>query len=475
MWLPPPLILPANPAPTAETEVARPRSRLLYRLATFLVRVLLAIFFRRLEQDGVEKVPVDSPVLFAANHPNELLDPFLVGCFYRGKVNFLAKSTLFAFPPVAWLLRALGVIPVYRQRDASSEMSKNEETFRECFLVLERGEALGIFPEGTTHAGPSLLPLKTGAARIALGAEARNQFALGVRIVPVGLNFLERDVFRSDAVALYGEAIDAQAYRERYEADPQQAVRDLTADIERGLRSLTVNLKEKEEELLLEKVKDIFKHELKDYVPGKSASDELMMTRHITAAYYRMLERDPERVRTLSRRIWGYLRLLREARIRPHVQDMTAWSACRYLTRVVPLGVLGLPVALHGAFHNWLAYRIPGLYTDWTQLAEEEIATFKLAVGMITFPLLYALQTAAVWYAFGGPIATIYLATLPATGLFALGYFEYARVFMLGMRSFFAFLTDFDFSRRLGALRHEIRGELAAIADDYLADSADAP
>lgn len=472
----PPRLVAGSSCPEPAARVRAPGSPppapgLVYRFARRVVGLVLAVFFDRVECSGVEKVPGDCPILFAANHPNEMLDPFMIGRFHSGKVYFLAKSTLFAFAPFGWLLRQLGGIPIYRQRDAGSEMSRNQDSFRECYSALERGEAIGIFPEGTSHSGPSLLPLKTGAARIVLGAEAANGFELGTAVVPVGLHFLDRDEFRSDAVALFGEPIRTAAYREAYQADPQAAARELTVTLEAALRALTLNLREKDEELFLEQLRKIFKHELPGYLPGPDAADQVALTRGLADAYYRLCESAPDRVHRLRRRIAAYLRFLRIARIRPGAADFTPVSALAYLCWTVPLGLLLLPIAAHGLFHNWLPYRIPGWYVRSADLDEVEHATFKIAAGLITFPLFYALQTAAVFALFGAPLATVYLLSLPVTGLFAYGYCEAARVFWIGLRSFLLFVGNLDFAARLNTMRAELRTELAALADWYLAET----
>ncbi len=447
-------------------------SRLLYGLASHLVRVVLAIFFSRVEQVGAEKIPGDAPILFAANHPNEMLDPFLVGNFHRGRVNFLGKSTLFAFPPFGWVLRSLGVIPVYRRRDAEREMGKNEDSFRECFERLEAREAIGIFPEGTSHAGPSLLPLKTGAARIVLSAEERNDYSLGVRIVPVGLNFMDRDEFRSDALAVYGDPIDPSPYFDLHRRDPQQAARDLTAEVEQALRSLTVNLREKDDELFLERLKKVFKHELPGYFPGDGPENQFELSRQIVDAWNRMLQKDPGRVQRLRRKITGYFRLIRTSRIRPGVARMSTLQVLAHLAWTIPAGLVGLPIAAHGALHNWLAYRLPGWYTAWTGTEEVEQATFKIAIGLVSFPLFYTLQGLLVAGLLGGPLAIVYVATLPVTGLFALAYFESARVFVTGSRSFFAFLTNLDLKARIETMRCDLKNEIQSVADEYLAEQS---
>jgi 1-acyl-sn-glycerol-3-phosphate acyltransferase len=97
-------------------------------------------------------------------------------------VSFLAKSTLLKMPVIGALARALDTLPVYRQQDAGENTSRNSETFALARRLLARGGGIAIFPEGVSHNEPRLLRLKTGAARIALGAAARReQGADGVR------------------------------------------------------------------------------------------------------------------------------------------------------------------------------------------------------------------------------------------------------------------------------------------------------
>src|SRR5581483_7930023 len=79
-----------------------------------LLRVLLRIFFRRIEVVG--DVPRE-PVIFAINHPNALVDPLFLLCFAPRPVSFLAKAPLFRLPLIGWFARALDAIPVYRRQD----------------------------------------------------------------------------------------------------------------------------------------------------------------------------------------------------------------------------------------------------------------------------------------------------------------------------------------------------------------------
>src|SRR5207244_5145757 len=132
--------------------------------------LVLRVFFRRIEVSGSAHVPARGPVMFVLNHPNALVDPAFLLCLAPRRVSFLAKSPLFRMPILGYLVRALDCLPVYRQQDEGEDVSKNREMFVAARKLLSRGGTIGICPEGVSHDEPRLRPIKTGAARIALGA-----------------------------------------------------------------------------------------------------------------------------------------------------------------------------------------------------------------------------------------------------------------------------------------------------------------
>src|SRR6266550_8941434 len=137
-----------------------------------LLRVVLRIFFRRIEVSGTDSVPRVGPVIFVLNHPNGLIDPVFLLALAPRRVSFLAKAPLFRMPVIGAIARAFEAIPVHRHQDAGSDLAKNAQMFEAARAVLVRGGTIAIFPEGTSHSDPKLRPLKTGTARIALGAAA---------------------------------------------------------------------------------------------------------------------------------------------------------------------------------------------------------------------------------------------------------------------------------------------------------------
>lgn len=109
-------------------------------------RLVLRLFFRRIEIEGSERVPRQGPVIFVVNHPNALVDPLFLLCFAPRPVSFLAKAPLFRMPVIGAVVRAFGSIPVYRRQDSLSDVAKNRETFEKASALLSREEAWPSFP-----------------------------------------------------------------------------------------------------------------------------------------------------------------------------------------------------------------------------------------------------------------------------------------------------------------------------------------
>jgi 1-acyl-sn-glycerol-3-phosphate acyltransferase len=104
-------------------------------------------------------------VIVAANHES-LLDPPLLALTARQPLHFLAKVELWRYPPGAWLMDALGGIPIRRDRRDLLSVGRAEE-------LLRAGESVAIFPQGTVQGGA----WTRGAARLAL--------TTGTPLVPV--------------------------------------------------------------------------------------------------------------------------------------------------------------------------------------------------------------------------------------------------------------------------------------------------
>ncbi|HEX8360513.1 MAG TPA: 1-acyl-sn-glycerol-3-phosphate acyltransferase, partial [Longimicrobium sp.] len=268
-----------------------------------LSRFALRVFYR-LGVTG-ERVPARGPVLLVANHPNSLLDPAAVVAVAGRPVRFMAKAPLFSHGAVGWLVRGAGAIPVYRKQDGPAATGANDDSFRAVQDALAEGAAVGIFPEGISHTSPALAPLKTGAARIALGAAARTGGAFPV--VPVGLVFRDKESFRSEGMAVVGEPVAWDDLAGRGESD-RGAVQELTARIAEALRQVTINLDRWEDAPLLETAEAIYSAETPT---DPSPPARVRRMRQAAAALARLREDERGPWRSLAREVAGHARSLR--------------------------------------------------------------------------------------------------------------------------------------------------------------------
>jgi len=271
----------------------------------WLIGLALGFYFRRIELFHAERMPLRGPVLLTSNHPNSLTDSFVIGAAVPRKVNFVATVQLFRIQPIKWLLTRCGVIPINRVRDDPKAMRTVTDAFEACYRVLERGEAIGIFPEGVTYDDSQLKEVKSGAARMALELEHRHGGKLGLRLVPVGLTLSAKEVYRSDVLVHFGEPIVPAEYLAGYEDSRKECIRHLTGEIERRIQTLILNLPELEHRRVVEGVRRLY---LERLVLGNrvrleavsSRAAELLLTQRIAEQVTRIFTEQPERAQAFA-------------------------------------------------------------------------------------------------------------------------------------------------------------------------------
>jgi len=385
-------------------------------------------------------------VLVTANHPNALIDPLVVFRTAGRVVRPLAKAPLFEQALVGTVLKGLGGLPVYRRQDDPALMHLNDTTFDAAIAALHAGEAVQIFPEGQSHSGPSLAPLRTGAARIALMAEERAGWSLGLAVVPVGLTYVRKSTFRGRALATVGEPLSVVGYREDWEEDPQEAARALTEEITRRLEEVTLNLQAPQDHELVEVAERLYARQkgLVGWREREALADRLPRLQAFGRGLAWLRSNDPARYASLARAVARYHRLIAlfgasEGDVPPRY---TVGAVLRYVVRQsTALALLLIPAAV-GVLAWVLPYQIPTLVARAARPTLDAVSTYKLGSALLAFPAMLAIWTALALWRGGAAWGVAVALALPLCGWAAICFkartatvVEDARIFLRASRA----------------------------------------
>jgi 1-acyl-sn-glycerol-3-phosphate acyltransferase len=213
------------------------RSRPKGELTRRVIHSVADLVYRDIDtHSGDASVLASGPIIAVSNHFGGLADGVLLVDALPRMPRVVARDLIWKVPVVGRLATALGGIPVHRSSDAGQ--SKNDEMFASCYGALRAGDLVLIFPEGVTQDVPHMAEVKTGVARIALGA--RESGVTGIRVVPIGLHYENKSGFRSRALVNVGEAIDLDNWLSKagvvVDASDHALVQSLTADVDQRLR-----------------------------------------------------------------------------------------------------------------------------------------------------------------------------------------------------------------------------------------------
>ena len=435
------------------SKSATGRAWLLPHMA-WIARASARIYYR-IRVEG-EALPGSGPVLFVANHPNSLIDPVLVAAAADRPLRFLAKAPLFEERLVGPLMRATGSIPVYRRQDDPDLMDRNSSVFDAVHAALADGAAVGIFPEGLSHSEPSLARLRTGAARIALGAA--DQADTVVPIVPIGIVLRQKDRFRSKALVLVGSPVAWSDLKGRPE-DDADAVRELTRRIEDALRDVTVNLERIEDGALIECAEAVYSAELGLH---RTQKERVRRMRQATDILRNLRREDPERGADLLAHVQGFADSLSvlglsprglEATVRPRAAvGWSTWNLVYFL--------LGAPIA----FVGHALFLVPYQLTDWfgrrPDIPRDIRSARKLLGGGALYLLWCALLALGAWWLFGVGAGVAAAVTLPLVALITLAVRERWRDAREEVRRYFMLRRTGDVRSRMLERRRELASRL---------------
>ena len=440
---------------------------MLYRVLRFFARISVRKFFRRIEVEGIENVPASGPVLLAPNHPNAVVDALVVLMHLKRPVSLTAKSTLADIFLLGRVLKATNVILFHRKKDQAkgADPARNMDAIDQCRQRLDLGEAILIFPEGQSHSDPGLRPIRTGVARIALNCLQSGGVAADLLIIPVGLHFPEKDRFRSDVWVRFGPPLDPRKWLvENQESDSHEPAEDLTADlvanltdeIEKRIRDLTLNFERRPDSVLLAWAADILEPGAQP--PGRlgveksPVSRRLKLVKLLNEGYTKLKDDQADTISELRKRVRAYRLELRDLGIKPSevYLQMPAWRVARFILRELVIVIVGMPIAAWGVINHFIPIAIIRVMAVNFSPEKDKWASNVVFPTIVLIPFFYTVQILAAAYYLPFRWAIVYAISLPISGLFAILYRDRVGNIWQRSRTFFLFLKDKGLRERLG-------------------------
>jgi glycerol-3-phosphate O-acyltransferase/dihydroxyacetone phosphate acyltransferase len=372
------------------------------RLITSLIHTITNTFFRRIDVVGEENIPSAGPVIFAGNHPNALMDGWLlIARCGRWPVHFMANAKLWKYRLLGRMLDASGAVPVYRREEHDGDVD-NSDAFDKLYEVIEAGECMGIFPEGVSHTESQLSKLKTGTARIALSVAARGK--VKVTIIPCGLNYIHRHRFRSQVSIEFGEPILINdEWMTKFADDERGTVRQLTEHLADALMAVTLNAPDWSTLRFVQAARRLYKPATANLSPGEYVE----LNRQFVETYLSNKDQ-PEMIEFRSEIDEYQTRLdalgLKDYQLRETVSVSKAFR--RLVMRSISLMLL-LPIAIPGVLLHLPVGWAAAFVGERFSYEQDDVATLKVFAAITLLPFLYLLAAFFIGNYFGAVWAVV--------------------------------------------------------------------
>lgn len=393
----------------------RPVYALVKNLAVYSFR----IFFREKVILHPEHLKMEKPTILVSNHPSTLLDPLHVGIEIKEYIHFLINAGMVQHWFTSWFFNTFFCIPIARAKDTGDRKVNNAESFAKANQFLSEKGVFFVAPEGGSKMERRLHPLKTGVARIALSAEAENNFDLDLHIQPFGLNYTDQRTFRSAIVLHCGAPFSIKKYQEAYEKKPKETVRALTAELAEHMRPLLIDTQDEEQDQFLRELGEMA--QAKEMLSLKNqylrSQKNLVTLKKWRKEDEKAYEQSRESSQSLSQKLAA-----RHSDQQALYASGNGTLAAKNSGKVFRL-IVELPFFIYGWFNNLLANYIPGFLARKLKLYPGYDSTVKILSGILLYPIIYGLQLFLVqWYFGNWWITLIYFLTLYPLGILAWNY-----------------------------------------------------
>jgi 1-acyl-sn-glycerol-3-phosphate acyltransferase len=408
-----------------------------YEIIRIYVRFAFWLTHKKIVITGRQFIPKGKPIIFAPNHQNALMDPLALACTNLYQSVWLARADIFKSKTVSSILKYLKLLPVYRIRDGKDNLSNNEDVFAQVIQLLENKKTIALFPEAAHSGKRQMLPHKKAIPRIALEAEAKNNFKLDLQIVPVGITYNHYWKFNRSLIVQYGKPIEIVQFREEYLENPQKTMLDLRDEIHRKLIPLIIQIESKTYYPEYERIMQLAgKAYSKRRFFCKNSSLQLFYAeKELICKLEQLEDLQPENFSNLIAATRKYSSEMEKATISDDQIENAGNASWSMVFISLTVAILSLPIFIFGFIFNAIPFIIPRTILQLKVKDKTFMSSFNFVTGLIAFPVYYLIAAYILFVWMNSiQVAIITLIAMPFVGKIAYQLNTFYRIILLKIR-----------------------------------------
>ena len=403
----------------------------IYRLFKAYLRFVHdRLYYRKTYCLHPEHIPADNtPLMIVSNHQNCLNDPLGILFAIRDrKPNFITRADVFSWNPfLAKFLRAIGLFPSFRiNYEGGEALSKNQDTFQWTERELANGGTLVMFPEAGHQDKHWLGDFSYGYTKLAFEAAELDNFQKEIFILPSCNHYSDYFHIQSEFLVKFGTPISIQPYYELYKTKPRTAQRDVNALVRKQIEDLMLDIRDVDNYEAIDFLRNTYgmKYGEEHGYYMQILPERLLSDRSFVADLAKAKVANEAAVSDIYKDALLLKKSIREARI--SYENFDCVLSYPILASCALSLLILLPVWIFSLWPNALNFIAPKLILR--RMNDKMFTgTFLYALSaLFTIPIFYLLTFILAWVFCNWWIALIYLAMLPALGLFAWYYRKFA-------------------------------------------------
>lgn len=366
------------------------------------------------------------------------MDPILIATTTNRNYHFLARGEAFNSAFSRFFYSKLNMLPVYRPETTPDDVHKNKYVFKKCFEHLANRKAIMIFPEGFSKTERRIREIKSGLARIALGAENQNNFKLDIKIIPVGINYTNPHLFQSDVLINIGEVISTSDFKEIFYSNEKASYDLLTEAVRKGLESCTAMISDERQVDFVESLEWFLKNQIHSKeLNSHNLVKSFILSKEIISGVEEFANSHPIEFTELELQLKNYRKRFEKLNLdRDKVLKNKNYLILVFQSIML---ILTSPVFIYGVICNAIPYAFTKWLSQKIKVREDFVGSLKLSAGMFIFLIVYILQVSFLSIYLNKTAAITLFALFYPTGIFSLYYMRICISLTKSLRHLFIF------------------------------------